>query len=361
MNPVQQALTFVVILFSVGLLGVFIYKLAPVLTPFMIAAVLAYLTDPLVERLSVTKWKVPRTVSVVFVFFVVTLIFIVVMLFLVPALQKQLLALAAKLPAGIDWIQTVVMPQLVTLGVLPQDLGLDTLKTSLSKHMSQAGEVAKCMWQTLFHSGLAILEWGMHLLIIIVATFYLLRDWRSILASIKALLPKAYAPTIIKITQQCDVVLSTFVRGQLAVMVALGTFYGLGLAIIGVHYSLLLGMIAGILSIVPYLGSIVGLGAALAVAYFQFDTIWPVVAVLGLFGVGHIIEGMVLTPLLIGDKLGLHPVAVIFAVLAGGELLGFVGVVLALPLTAILVVIIRELLHQLPSALPIHKGKPRGK
>ncbi|MBI2792056.1 MAG: AI-2E family transporter [Gammaproteobacteria bacterium] len=368
MNPVQQALTFVVILFSVGLLGVFVYKLAPVLTPFMIAAVLAYLSDPLVEKLSATKWKVPRTISVIFVFFVVALILIIVMFFLVPALQKQLVTLAAKLPAGIDWIQSVVMPELVALGILPQDLGLDTLKTSLSKHMNQAGEVAKWMWQTLFHSGMAILEWSMHLLIVVVATFYLLRDWRKILAAIESLLPTAYAPTIIQITKQCDVVLSTFVRGQLAVMVSLGFFYGLGLALIGLNYSLLLGMVAGILSIVPYLGSIVGLGAALAVAYFQFDTLWPVIGVLGLFGIGHILEGMVLTPLLIGDKLGLHPVAVIFAILAGGELLGFVGVVLALPLTAILVVIIRELLHKLPSSLPIsskskpsHKGKPSGK
>jgi predicted PurR-regulated permease PerM len=359
MNPVQQALLFVVILFSVGLLGGFVYKLAPVLTPFMIAAVLAYLSDPLVEKLSTTKWKVPRTVSVILVFFVVALILMIVMFFLVPALQKQLMTLAAKIPDAIDWVQKVVMPELVLLGILPQDLGLDTLKGSLSKHMGQAGEVASFLWKTVFHSGMAIAEWCMHLLIIIVATFYLLRDWRKILASIKALLPKTYASNIIRITKQCDVVLSTFVRGQLAVMVSLGVYYGLGLALIGLHYSLLLGMIAGLLSIVPFLGSIVGLGAALVVAYFQFDGMWHIVAVLGVFGIGHVLEGMVLTPWLIGDKLGLHPVAVIFAVLAGGELLGFVGIVLALPLTAILVVILRELLHQLPSSLP--KGKRSGK
>ncbi|MGD9593126.1 MAG: AI-2E family transporter, partial [Candidatus Berkiella sp.] len=170
--------------------------------------------------------------------------------------------------------------------------------------------------------------------------------------------PTKYAPHIIKIARQCDVVLATFVRGQLSVMVALGTFYGLGLALIGVNFSLLLGMLAGLLSIVPYLGSIVGLGSALAVAYFQFPTIWPVVGVLLLFGVGHVLEGFVLTPLLIGDKLGLHPVVVIFAVSAGGHLLGFVGVILALPLTAILVVIFRELMHQLPEPTEPKKLAP---
>jgi predicted PurR-regulated permease PerM len=126
-------------------------------------------------------------------------------------------------------------------------------------------------------------------------------------------------------------------------MASLGTLYGVGLALVGVNFSLLLGMLAGLLSIVPYLGSIVGLGAALIVAYLQFHAWLPIVGVLVVFGIGHILEGMVLTPWLIGDKLGLHPVVVIFAVLAGGHLLGLVGVILALPLTAMLVVLVREL------------------
>jgi len=352
MNPLQQSLLFVAILFGIGLLGAFIYHLAPVLTPFAIAALIAYLTDPLVERLNKGKWKIPRTVSVVGVFVIVILVLVFVMLFLVPALQQQITTLLSKLPGVIDWVQTDIVPQLITYGIVPEDLGLDTLKSTLKEHMTQATEVAKWVWTTLFHSGLAIMEWCMRIVIIFVAAFYLLRDWQNILAAIKQLLPANYAPTIIRITRQCDTVLGTFVRGQLTVMIALGGFYGVGLAIIGVNFSLLLGMLAGLLSIVPYLGSIVGLGAALGVAYVQFPTLLPVVAVLVLFGIGHVLEGVVLTPLLIGDKLGLHPVAVIFAVLAGGHLLGFVGVIIALPLTAILVVIIRELLHKLPNTSP---------
>ncbi len=351
MNTLQQALLFVAILFGLSLLGAFIYHLAPVLTPFVIAAVLAYLADPLVEKLA-QRAKLPRTLAVSIVFLIVILLIVIVLLFLVPALQKQIMALAAKIPHFISWLQTALMPQLAEFGIAEQDLGLDTLKSSLSENMSHAGTVAKWVWTTAFQSSKAIVEGFMNLFIICIATFYLLRDWRSILEAFKALLPSNYASPIVQIAQKCDTVLSTFVRGQLSVMAALGAYYGLGLALIGVNYSLLIGMMAGILSIVPYLGSIVGLGTALALTYFQFHTLWPVLSVLGLFGIGHILEGTVLTPLLIGDKLGLHPVVVIFAVLAGGHLLGFVGVVLAIPLTAIIVVIVNELLHRLPSAAP---------
>ncbi len=350
MTPLQQSLVFVAIIFGLSLLGAFVFQLAPVLTPFMIALALAYLTDPLVEYLAL-KLKMPRTLAVCIVFFVVLLVFVIVLLVLIPSLQKQIVLLAAKMPEWVEWAQKTILPQLISLGVIDQEVSFDTLKSGLTEHLSQAKVAAKWIGATLLHSGLAIAEGLMHLFIIFIATFYLLRDWKSILTNAESLLPHRFAPMIIKIAKQCDVVLATFVRGQLSVMVALGTFYGLGLALIGVNFSLLLGMLAGLLSIVPYLGSIVGLGSALAVAYFQFPTIWPVVAVLVLFGVGHILEGMVLTPLLIGDKLGLHPVVVIFAVMAGGHLLGFVGVLLALPITAILVVIIRELLHQLPNPL----------
>ncbi len=346
MTPLQQSLLFVVILVSVALFGTFIYQLAPILTPFMVAAALAYLTDPLVESLTL-KLKMPRVVAVTIVFMVVLLIVVVVLVFLVPALQNQLMALAARVPQWLEWLQKTLIPQLSALGITEQDLGFDTLKKALSEHMTQASAAAKWAWKTLFHSGMAIIEGFMHLFIICIATFYLLRDWQKIVVAIHALLPKKYAPMITKVVLECDTVLATFVRGQLSVMATLGVIYGVGLALIGVNYSLLLGMLAGLLSIVPYLGSIVGLGSSLAVAYFQFPTIWPVVGVIVLFGVGNILEGMVITPLLIGDKLGLHPVVVIFAVLAGGHLLGFVGVVLALPITAILVVIIRELLHRL--------------
>lgn len=339
----QQATTTFITILSIVLLGWLTYLLSPVLTPFLVAAFLAYLTDPMVEKLAKgKKIKIPRTMTVAGVFVLVILLVFIVFFFLIPALQKQLVVLVAKIPDIIDWMQISIVPQLETFGISSQDISLNALKEALTTHASQATAMAKWLWKTLFHSGMAILATLMNVLIVLVATFYLLRDWQQILKACEKMLPHKIAPTVVRLVKQCDVVLSTFVRGQLTVMATLGTLYGVGLALIGVNFSLLLGMLAGVLSIVPYLGSIVGLGAALVVTWLQFHSWLPIAGVLVVFGIGHLLEAMVLTPILIGDKLGLHPVVVIFAVLAGGHLLGLVGIILALPLTAMLVVIARE-------------------
>ncbi|MGE3318706.1 MAG: AI-2E family transporter [Candidatus Berkiella sp.] len=344
MTITQQAVTSFVTLLCIVLIGWLTYLLSPVLTPFLVATFLAYLTDPLVEKLAKgKKFKIPRTVTVIGVFLLMFLVVLIVLFCLVPVLQRQLVGLATNIPLVIDWLQQKAVPQLAIIGVSPQDISLDTLKETVTNHAAQATAMAKWLWQTISHSGMALLGGLTNVLVALVALFYLLRDWPSILESCKAMLPKNIAPTVQRLAKQCDIVLATFVRGQLTVMTCLGTLYGVGLALIGVNFSLLLGVLAGVLSIVPYLGSIVGLGAALIVTWLQFQAWLPIVGVLVVFGFGQALEGMVLTPILIGDKLGLHPVVVIFAVLAGGHLLGFVGVLLALPITAMLVVLVREL------------------
>lgn len=344
MTMTQQKSTTLITLICLALIGWLTYLLSPMLTPFLIAAFLAYLTDPLVEKLATgKKFKIPRSLTVAVVFVLVIFLVFIILFYLIPALQKQIIILIAKAPEMIDWVQQNLLPELATFGITTQDLSLNALKEAVTTHASQATEMAKWLWRTLFHSGMAILGGLMNVLIVLVASFYLLRDWRQILKACQKMLPKKIAPTVVRLLKQCDVVLATFVRGQLTVMACLGTLYGVGLALVGVNFSLLLGMLAGLLSIVPYLGSIVGLGAALIVAYLQFHAWLPIVGVLVVFGAGHLLEGMVLTPILIGDKLGLHPVVVIFAVLAGGHLLGIVGVILALPITAMLVVLAREL------------------
>ncbi len=344
MATTQRATTTFITILSIVLLGWFTYLLSPVLTPFLIAAFIAYLTDPLVEKLAKgKKLKISRTITVVGVFVLVVLLVLIIFFFLLPASQKEVFVLVAKIPDIIDWLQQYVVPHLESLGFSLQDISFSAIKETVTAHASQATEMAKWLGKTLFHSGMAILNVLMNVLIVFVATFYLLRDWRQILKACEKMLPNQIAPTVVRLVKQCDVVLATFVRGQLTVMACLGTLYGVGLSLIGVNFALLLGMLAGVLSIVPYLGSIVGLGAALIVAYLQFGSWLPIVGVLVVFGIGHVLEGMVLTPILIGDKLGLHPVVVIFAVLAGGHLLGIVGIILALPITAMLVVVAREL------------------
>jgi len=171
--------------------------------------------------------------------------------------------------------------------------------------------------------------------------FYLLRDWNVIIARVRALLPKRVEATVVLLFKQCDEVLGSFIRGQLLVILCLAALYSLGLSLVGLKMAVLIGMIAGVLSVVPYLGFAVGIISALLMALIQFQAPLPLLWVALVFGICQLIEGMFLTPVLVGDKIGLHPVAVIFSVLAGGQLFGFLGVLLALPVAAIIMVLLR--------------------
>jgi predicted PurR-regulated permease PerM len=181
----------------------------------------------------------------------------------------------------------------------------------------------------------------MNLLVAVVVTFYLMRDWDRLMERLRALLPRRSEAIIVRLAGQSDEVLGAFLRGQLLVMLALGLIYSLGLSIIGLDFALLIGLVAGLISFVPYLGTIVGVLTALIAALIQFQEPIYLLYVGLVFGVGQVLEGMVLTPWLVGDRIGLHPVAVIFAVLAGGQLFGFVGVLLALPVAAVAAVLLR--------------------
>jgi predicted PurR-regulated permease PerM len=174
-----------------------------------------------------------------------------------------------------------------------------------------------------------------------VVTFYLLRDWDLMVERVHRMVPRRIEPTVARLAREVDQVLGAFVRGQLTVMLALGLIYGVGLTVIGLSVGPLIGMIAGLLSFVPYLGFIIGLGASLIAALVQHGDWLHVLLVLVVFAVGQVMEGYVLVPRLVGGKIGLHPVAVIFAVLAGGHLFGFLGVLLALPAAAAIMVLLR--------------------
>src|SRR5690606_35362700 len=183
--------------------------------------------------------------------------------------------------------------------------------------------------------------WVLNLVIVPVAAFYLLRDWNIVVERIHALIPRSIEPVVTRLLRESDATLGGFMRGQLSVMIVLGTFYGIGLWAVGISVGPLIGMIAGLISFVPYLGAIVGLGMGVLAALVQHQDSLHVVLVLVVFGIGQLLEGYVLVPKLVGDKIGLHPVAVMFAILAGGELFGFVGVLLALPIAAVAMVLLR--------------------
>jgi predicted PurR-regulated permease PerM len=190
-------------------------------------------------------------------------------------------------------------------------------------------------------SGLTLVGWLLNIVMIPVVAFYLLRDWDILVERIHALVPRSIEPTVVNLARESDVVLGAFLRGQISVMIALGILYAVGLWLVGLSVGPLIGMIAGLISFVPYLGAITGVVMAVIAALVQYQDWTHVALVLMVFGIGQSIEGYVLVPKLVGDKIGLHPVAVIFAVLAGGELFGFLGVLLALPVASVVMVLLR--------------------
>ena len=327
----------------VVLLCVFIYLLHPILTPFLVALGLAYLFDPLVDRLE--KYGLSRTWGVVAVFALFTLIVMAMLLVLVPMLAKQLLRLYELAPQMLDWLQHAAMPWVqAKLGLNDGFWKFDKVKAAISEHMGQTTDIVGVVLSQATASGLALIGFLANLVLIPVVSFYLLRDWDLMMAKIRSLLPRDNEERIVSLAGECHEVLGAFVRGQLLVMLALGVIYAAGLMLVGLELGLLIGLIAGLAAIVPYMGFVIGIGAALIAGLFQFGgDLYPMVGIVAVFMVGQALEGMVLTPLLVGDRIGLHPVAVIFAILAGGELFGFTGVLLALPLAAVIMVLVRHL------------------
>ena len=206
-----------------------------------------------------------------------------------------------------------------------------------------AGGMAQNLLVSATSSSLAVLGWLANLVLIPVVGFYLLRDWDRMVAWIRETLPRPWEPTVTRLARECDEVVGAFLRGQFLVMLALGLCYTTGLMLMGLELALLIGMLAGLASIVPYLGLVLGVGAASVAALLQFGDWHPLIGVAAVFVSAQLLEGMYLTPKLVGDRIGLHPVAVIFAVMAGGQLFGFTGVLLGLPASAVIMVLLRHL------------------
>lgn len=321
-----------------------IYLLAPILTPFVIAAVLSYIGDPLVDWLELKKW--PRTVAVSVVFLVLTLLSIVLLLILIPLVEKQIIVLINKVPEYAKWIQQTILPVInAKLGEAKLSLDLHTLQESLKSHWQSAGGIMAQVVGSITRSGLALFTWLANLTLVFIVSFYLLRDWDTLIDHIRQLLPRNKEKLVSSLAKQSDEVLGAFFRGQFLVVLALTFVYSVGLSIVGLELAILIGLLAGLVSFVPYLGFIIGVVVAGIAAIMQFNDASYLLYVFIVFGVGQALEGMVLTPILVGDKIGLHPVAVIFAILAGGQLFGFFGILCALPVAAVLAVIIRHI-HQ---------------
>jgi len=319
-----------------------LWLLAPVLMPFAVAGMFAYLGDPLADRLE--RLGMGRTVAVSVVFFVLLLVTVGALLLLIPLISRQVDNLVQSLPHYVDWVRTTALPWLqAKLRLDPNAFDSDRLVAEIKDHLGSLGGVVSTVLGKVTRSGLGVIAWMTNLVLIPVVAFYLLRDWDRLVAWIDDMLPRSIEPTVAHLARESDLVLGAFVRGQLLVMLALGIFYGAGLSILGLSVGPLIGMVAGLLSFVPYLGFIVGFGSAVIAVLVQYGDWSHLLLVVGVFTVGQLLEGYVLVPRLVGEKIGLHPVAVIFAVLAGGYLFGFLGILLALPAASVILVVLRYL------------------
>ncbi|TWI58585.1 putative PurR-regulated permease PerM [Pseudomonas duriflava] len=334
-----------------------LHSVQPILSPFLVSMLLAYLGDPLVDRLE--RLGLSRTLSVLIVYLIFLLILLGLLLIIVPLLFRQLMRLYELMPLMLDWLQFKALPWIqVNLGLADSFWRFDRIKAVISSHLDRTTDIVGIIVAQATTSGLAILGWLGNALLIPVVSFYLLRDWDVMVARLHSLLPRRHEALVNRLVRDCHEVLGAFLRGQLMVMVGLGVIYAVGLMLVGLELGLLIGTLAGLASIVPYMGFAIGLTAAMIAGFFQFGLEgYSLLAILAVFVTGQMVEGMLLTPLLVGDRIGLHPVAVIFAVLAGGQLFGFSGILLALPVAAIMMVLLRHV-HDLYKLSDLY-SKPR--
>lgn len=316
------------------------YLLKPVLTPFFIAALFAYLGNPLVKRLILLR--LPRTLAAFVVFSGIMLVVLALILFLIPLLSRQFEIVLQRLPDWVAGLQQFVLPWLRQHLGITLSFDVQHLKAALAQHWQQAGNAIGVVWKTLATSGLTIVGWIIKLILIPIVTFYLLRDWDKAAKELRHLLPRSIEPTVVSLANECNNVLGAFFHGQLFVMIALAIIYSFGLWIIGLDLALLFGSIIGFLAFIPYFGFTVGLLSSVIATFVQFHDWLHIVYIMILFALVYVIENFILVPLLVGNRIGLHPVVVIFAILAGGHLFGFVGVLIALPVAAVIMVLLRH-------------------
>lgn len=314
---------------------VILWYLGDVILPFILGGAVAYCLDPIADRLE--KWGLSRIMATVTITLVAVLIFVIAILLIIPTLIQQtgqLINTAPDLFANLQvWLtekfpslmdaDSTIRQQLVSIGETIQSKGGDLVNSVVSSAMSLVNVLVL-------------------IVVVPVVTFYLLLDWDNMVAKIDELLPRDHAPVVRDIASQIDRTLASFIRGQGTVCVILGTYYAVSLMLVGLNFGLVIGFIAGLITFIPYVGALVGGVLAIGLALFQFWGEWGwIAAVAGIFALGQFLEGNILTPNLVGSSVGLHPVWLIFALSVFGSLFGFVGMLVAVPVAAMLGVIAR--------------------
>jgi predicted PurR-regulated permease PerM len=322
-----------------GLL-VLLWLLGPILTPFVVGAVFAYLCDPAVNWLVARRW--PRVLAVLVVILAAGTVISLLFLILVPLFWREVAALIARLPEFLDLIDARLFP------IINEQLGtnlkmdLESVRKVFSDNKEQAGELVPTLLGHVKEGGMALVALATNLVLIPVVMFYLLQEWPRIIPALQNAIPRPALARTTRIARDIDKVLSEFLRGQLSVMLVLATFYSIGLWIAGLSFALPVGIITGLLSFIPFVGFGGGLILAVLTALLQGDGVSLLIGVGIVYGLGQLLESYALTPYLVGERIGLHPLAVIFSLMAFGQLFGFVGMLVALPVSAAILVGLRE-------------------
>lgn len=318
---------------------VLVHLLSPILLPFVAGMVIAYFLDPAVRRLE--RWRVPRAAGTTLALLLFILALVVVLALLVPLVQLQVAEFAHRAPTLVAAARALV-ERLIALAqeqLAPEDVA--KLRDILGSSIGDAATWLAHFAQGLLTSGIALANVLSLIFITPIVAFFLLRDWSRILATLDGWLPRQHAATVREQAHRVDETLAGFVRGQLLVCAGVGVYYALALSAVGLEFGLIIGILAGILTFIPYVGFATGFVLGESLALLQFGTVKGMLMVAGVFAVGSVLEAYVLAPKLVGERVHLHPVWIIFALLAFGSVFGFLGVLIALPAAAVIGVLVR--------------------
>lgn len=320
--------------------GLLLYLLSPILAPFLLAAILAYICDPMVTRMQARK--IPRALGTSIVILCLFAMVVALFLILLPLFLKEGALLAERMPGFIERINTELLPWLREKTGLAIQLDSASVRKLVTDGLKNSEGLPEKILSSLTLGGMAVVGFFANLVLVPVVLFYLLRDWPLLVQRIDQLIPRRWHDRVATLAREVDAVLAEFLRGQIAVMLLMSVYYCVALWIAGLEFALPIGVVTGILVFVPYLGVTIGFVLATVAAIMQFGAIGAVIPVWIAIGLGQVIEGFVVTPWLVGDRIGLHPLAVIFALLAFGQVFGFFGILLALPASAALLVWLRH-------------------
>jgi len=325
----------------------FFYSVRSVLAPFVVGMIVAYLLDPIVDKMEEKGINRGFATSLIITLFFTIIVGLAIII--IPIIYDQIVSFLRRVPEYIEYFDNKIYPLIEkareSLGIVQTQS--ENVNGYINNNPEKILEITRKFFQNLLSSSMGIISTISMLLIMPITAFYMLKDWDNIVVSINKNLPKKYAGTIKKIFTEVDRTVSRYIRGQIQVCLMLGLFYGIALTIAGLEFGFLIGFTTGLVSFVPYIGMLIGVAIGLVVALFQYGSDFASLGmILGIFAIGSIIEGNLVTPKLIGKKVGLHPMWIIFGLLTGGTLMGFVGVLLAVPITAVIGVLVKFTLEE---------------